>query len=71
MTIEFIIGRVFMIVGGVSLLLLLLGLLVYGAYNQWLVRILDWKNEKSRREFFELVKEHRRRLKGRRLRGGD
>lgn len=46
------IGKIILFIGGGLLLLALLGLLAYLVYNQWLIRILDWKNTKSREVFY-------------------
>jgi len=56
-------GMIIVWAGSILLTLIILGILIYWAYNQWLIRVLNWKAEISRKEFFKLVNIHRNNLK--------
>ena len=54
-----LIGKIFVTLGiviTILMLLFLLGILAYLVYNQWLIKVLDWKHKKSREDLFYFIK---------------
>ena len=50
---EYVVGRTILIIGGLLLALIIIGSLTYWVYNLWLIKILDWNNDLSRKEFLD------------------